>query len=314
MPASGLEARDTEGQVVEEGEMWEMLHKVKRTFERSLPVTGHVRLEVRTESGDVTVREGPDDVVRVRGRVWVSGSPGEVQAVLAAVDRQPPIEQLGSAVQIGDLPSLPEWDNCSIGFDWWIEAPGDTEVQVEVDSGDVEVAGLRGPVEVKVDSGDVGLSRIEGDVEVQVDSGDVEGTGLCGRARFDLDSGDLALRDVRGPVRAVVDSGDVALADLGPEIELSVDSGDVSLASAVPDGARWRIETDSGDVEVRLPQDSRCRIEAVGDCGDLDSDLPLVVETDDDGASARGVLGDGATARIEISTDSGDIALRWANG
>jgi len=37
--------------------MWEILHRVKRTFERSLPVTGHVRLEVRTESGDVAVRE-----------------------------------------------------------------------------------------------------------------------------------------------------------------------------------------------------------------------------------------------------------------
>lgn len=294
--------------------MREMLHKVKRTFERSLPVTGHVRIEVRTESGDVAVRAGPDGVVRVRGRVWLSGPPGEVRAVLEEIDRQPPIGQLGSTVQIGDLPSRPEWDNCSVGFDWWVEAPGGAEVQVEVDSGDVEVAGLRGPVEVKVDSGDVELSRIEGDVDVKVDSGDVDGSQLRGRARFDLDSGDLALRDSRGPVRAVVDSGDVALADLGSELELSVDSGDVSLASAVPDGARWRIHADSGDVEVCLPRDSRCVVEAVVDSGDLDCNLPLVVETDEDGASARGVLGEGATARIEISTDSGDIALRWADG
>ncbi len=293
--------------------MCDMFHKVKRTFERSLPVTGHVRLEVRTESGDVAVREGPDGVVRVRGRVWVSGPPDEVREVLAEVERQPPIEQLGSTVQIGDLPVRHEWDNCSIGFDWWIETPSDTEVQVEVDSGDVEIVGLRGPVALKLDSGDVELARIAGDVEVQVDSGDVDASQLHGRARFDLDSGDLALREVKGPVRAVVDSGDVNLTDLGPELELCVDSGDVNLASAVPDGARWKIETDSGDVEVHLPRDSRCWIEAVADSGDLDCDLPLEVETDDDEVVARGVLGEGSTARIEISTDSGDIALGWGD-
>ncbi|MDY0392499.1 MAG: DUF4097 family beta strand repeat-containing protein [Candidatus Bipolaricaulis sp.] len=265
-----------------------MFHKVKRTFERSLPVTGHVRVEVRTESGDVAVREGPDGVVRVRGRVWVSGPRDEVREVLEEIERQPPIEQTGSTLRIGDLSSrLDGWDNCAVAADYWVEAPVDTEVQVEVDSGDIGVVGLRGPVVVKLDSGDVELAWIEGDLEVQVDSGDVEGTQLRGRAQLDLDSGDLALRDVRGPVRAVVDSGDVALAGLGPEIELSVDSGDVSLASAVPEGARWRIYADSGDVEVCLPRDSRCVIEAVADCGDLDCDLPLVVATDEDGASAR---------------------------
>ncbi len=294
--------------------MWDIFHKVRRTFERSLPVAGHVRLEARAECGDVTVREGPEGVVRVRGRVWVSGPRDEVQDVLAAVERQPPIEQIGSTIRISDLPPQPEWDNCAIGFDWWIEVPSDTEVQVKVDSGDVEIVGLQGPVVAKLDSGDVELTRIAGEVEVQVDSGDVDARQLQGRARFDLDSGDLALQDVRGPVRAVVDSGDVDLADLGPELDLSVDSGDVSLASAVPDGARWRIEVDSGDVEVRLPRDSRCVIEATVDCGDLHCDLPLVVETDEDGASARGTLGEGATARIEISTDAGDMSLGWADG
>lgn len=294
--------------------MCDMFHKVKRTFERSLPVTGHVRLEVRTESGDVAVREGPDGAVRVRGRVWVSGPRDEIREVLAEIERQPPVEQTGATLRIGDLSSrLDAWDNCAVTVDYWVETPSDTEVQVKVDSGDVKVAGLRGPVVVKIDSGDVELSRIEGDLEVEVDSGDVDGSQLRGKARFDLDSGDLALRDVRGPVRAVVDSGDVALADLGSELELSVDSGDVRLASAVPDGARWRIYADSGDVEVWLPRDSRCVVEAVVDCGDLDCDLPLVVETDEDGASARGALGEGATARIEISTDSGDIALRWGD-
>jgi hypothetical protein len=297
---------------VEEGEeMWEILHRVKRTFERSLPVTGHVRLEVRTESGDVAVREGADGVVRVRGRIWVSGPRDEVREVLEEIERHPPVEQTGSTLRIGDLPSQLEWDNCSVAADYWIEAPVDTEVQVEVDSGDVKIVGLRGPVVAKLDSGDVEVARIEGDLEVQVDSGDVEGGQLRGRAWFDIDSGDLDLCDVRGPVRAVVDSGDVALADLGPELELRVDSGDVSLASAVPDGARWRIETDSGDIAVCLPRGSRCVMEAEASSGDLDCDLPLVVETDDEGASARGTLGEGATARIEISTDNGDIALRW---
>jgi hypothetical protein len=223
----------------EEGEMWKIFHRVKRTFERSLPVTGHVRLEVGADCGDVAVREGPDGVVRVRGRIWVSGPPGEVREVLAEIERQPPIEQIGATIRIGDLASRLEWDNCSVALDWWIETPADTEVRVKVDSGDVD------------------------------------------------------------------------LADLGPELELSVDSGDVSLASAVPEGARWRIQTDSGDVEVSLPRGSRCVIEAEARSGDLDCELPLEVETDDERASARGALGEGATARIEISTDCGDISLRW---
>lgn len=294
--------------------MWKIFPTVKRTFERSLPVSGPVRLEVRTEAGDVDVRGGPDGVVRVRGRIWVSGPPDEVGLALAEIERRPPIEQIGSTIRIGDPPPAPEWDNCSVTLDWWIETPAATEVRVEVDSGDVKIVGLRGPVVAKLDSGDIEVAQIEGDLAVQVDSGDVEGSQLRGKARFDVDSGDVVLRNVGGPVRAVVDSGDVTMADLGPSLELSVDSGDVSLASAVPEGARWKVQTDSGDVELRLPRGSRCLIAAEASSGDLDCDLPLVVETDDDGAAARGALGEGATARIEISTDSGDITLRWADG
>lgn len=90
--------------------MCDMFHKVKRTFERSR----HVRLEVCTESSDVAVREGPDGIVRVRGRVWVSGPRDEVREVLEEIERQPPIEQTGSTILIGDLSSrLDEWDKRS---------------------------------------------------------------------------------------------------------------------------------------------------------------------------------------------------------
>jgi hypothetical protein len=312
--------------------MWQILYREKRTFERRLSVAGHVRLEICTDSGDVAVQQGRDGEVHVRGQVVVRGRPDLVRKVLDEIERHPPIEQTGTTIRIGDLDWEHDQDGCSVGLDYWIETPADTEVRVEVDSGDVKIARLRGPVvveadsgdvalsgiegdvEVNVDSGDIALSGIEGDVEVQVDSGDVEGSQLRGRVKLDVDSGDLTLCDVAGPVRVFVDSGDVKIADLGPELDLEVDSGDVRLSSAVPDGARWTVRADSGDVAVRLPRASRCAIEADTSSGDIDSDLPLDVKTRDEEASARGVVGAGGTARIVVSTDSGDIALRWANG
>ncbi len=265
--------------------MWRSLNRKERTFEWSLPVTGHVRLEVRSEAGDVTVREGPDGVVRVRGRVSVWGPLDQAWAVLDEIERRPPVKQTDGAIRIGDLEPWLNGGDCSVSADYRVETPPDTELRVVTESGDVEITGLRGPVLAELTSGDIGVSRIEGDLQVDVDSGDVAGEGLHGKATFDIASGDLALRDATGAVRPFVDSGDVTLSDLGSEFELDVGSGDVALASAVPDGARWTVQTDSGDIEVRLPHSSRCVIEAVADCGDIDCELPLEVETHDEGAS-----------------------------
>src|SRR5215470_8497434 len=74
------------------------------SFQRDLKVTGPVDLEVSTGSGNISVRTGSSDVVKVTGRIhaneWWGGS---AQEKVRKIEANPPIEQNGNVIRIGHI-------------------------------------------------------------------------------------------------------------------------------------------------------------------------------------------------------------------
>jgi DUF4097 and DUF4098 domain-containing protein YvlB len=110
---------------------------------------------------------------------------------------------------------------------------------------------------IELDSGDVKLAGLDGQrFLADTDSGDLEARTIRGDLSLETDSGDATISDVTGTIALRSDSGDVEGRRLrAPDITAASDSGDVALdLLAAP--ASLQAETDSGDVDVRVPGDS----------------------------------------------------------
>src|ERR1700722_11833478 len=76
----------------------------EKSFDRTLSVNGPVTLRVSTGSGYIHVSPGSDNQVHIVGRVksnnsWFGGSSDDVVSRVAA---NPPINQAGNIIRVGD--------------------------------------------------------------------------------------------------------------------------------------------------------------------------------------------------------------------
>lgn len=194
-------------------------------------------VEVASDSGDVTIRAAEVDRTTVRQRF--SYSWGEPERAYSYSD--------GTLVLSGCGP----W--CSVDYE--VTVPRGTALTGSVDSGKLRLRGVAS-VDVEVDSGDVAVSRVAGPVTIDVGSGDVRLRDIAGRTTVHADSGSVAATGVRAPLEAHLSSGDltVRLAEPG-NVRAEVSSGDVLLT--VPD-APYHVtgDTSSGGRDINIRRDS----------------------------------------------------------
>ncbi|WP_243658766.1 DUF4097 family beta strand repeat-containing protein [Tamaricihabitans halophyticus] len=124
----------------------------------------------------------------------------------------------------------------------------DVSYQVEVPR-DVLVTG-------KASSGNVTLTEVGG-VDVQANSGNIEVRRAAGEVRTKASSGNITLVDLTGPVFAEANSGNIRGDQLGNRAEVQASSGDITLNLASPQSVT--ASASSGDVEVGVP-DGRYRV------------------------------------------------------
>jgi hypothetical protein len=294
---------------------------VSTTFDRTLTVTGPVRLELRTGSGDARVRTGEAGAVRIHGEVsarsWFWGNPSERVEQLR---QNPPIEQESNMIRIG------EGRTGSVEVKWEIEVPSDTEMRAITGSGDVEVNGIKGPLNVSSGSGDITAQQINEETTIHTSSGDIVLSAIGAAVQLTTGSGDLTLNDVHGEIRAHTGSGDIQVSQPGGDVTVDTGSGDVTISKMAADlrvrtssgdvtidgqpaeANFWEAHTGSGDVELRLGANPSFRLDARSSSGDIQTSVPLVIEGTESKHELRAKAGDGR-ARIDVQTSSGGITL-----
>lgn len=126
--------------------------------------------------------------------------------------------------------------------------PAGLAYEVEVGSGDAEVAGVAS-LEIDVGSGDLEASRIAGQVSAEVGSGDLEFDDIGSLDVRSVGSGDLDARRIRGDVRiGSLGSGDIELDGVGGSVRVGrIGPGDLDVADVRGDLVVERLG--SGDVD-----------------------------------------------------------------
>ena len=276
------------------------------------------RIELSTTSADVHVATWSGPGIRVEA-IQRGGSRGDYTVN---------VSQSGDIVRVTEANRGPFWCLfCSRDLNYQISVPAGAQAAITTASGDVDVAGLAGPVTLGTVSGDVRAESLAGGLAVETTSGDVRLSDVAGQLSVGTISGEVKLEDGQVDGATVkTTSGDVELAGVAGALSVSTVSGEIDVSGArdgrltlattsgdigydgeLARGGTSQISSISGDVKLALPASSGFRLDASTVSGELRSDFDLqggVAQR----RSLTGVAGDGA-ATLNVSTTSGEIHI-----
>ena len=292
------------------------------SFERTLTVTGRVRLELKNASGDVDITSGEPGEVRIRGEYRIRGwSFGGQRRRVEDLKDHPPIEQHGNFIRVGE--QRESLRNISIRYT--VVVPAETEVRASTGSGDLRLTGVRGPVKLSTGSGDVTAEDLGADAALSTGSGDILLRNLQGRVETSTRSGDIHIQQAKGDVRASTGSGNVRVEDVGGRLTTETGSGDIEVDGIGADlrmtagsgsltvrgnparSTFWELDTGSGDIELEVPPNASFRLYARARSREIDTGLPMVIE-EESRRELRARIGQGE-GRVEVRTSSGTIRI-----
>jgi DUF4097 and DUF4098 domain-containing protein YvlB len=293
-------------------------------FERTLPVAGPLRLDIRTGSGNVRVQRGPADSIHIvarlsGGRSWFNG---DAEERIRRIEAAPPITQTGNTIRIGPLQDDRLYRNISISYD--VTVPMETSVQSRTGSGSQTISDLSGPVDASTGSGGIAIRAIRTDVRASTGSGSIqiEDVGIFfGRTG----SGSITAAAVRGAIDASTGSGRIDVAQTGEgDVDVETGSGGIDVSGARrglraragsgtieidgrPAGG-WSVETGSGGIRIDVPEDSAFELNVRAGSGSINTTHPVSQVGTVSRNRLRGTVRGGGSL-VDLSTGSGAIQI-----
>lgn len=293
------------------------------SFDRTLSVSGPIRVELNGASGDVSITGGSSGKVHIHAEARASGfgfdSPDK--RVKEIVDN-PPIEQLGDVIRVGQ--DMRHFRGVSISY--VIEVPRETEISSNVLSGSQSIHNVRGPLKIDSASGSIDVDHIEKQTQLSTLSGSIQAADINDDLRANSASGSVVASNIKGDVRISAISGSTQVKKPGGRVEASSASGTVDVQGAHKDvrahavsgevkvdgdpgsNSYWDLKTASGLVQLGVPKNANFHLAADAVSGAIRTDIPIVVE-EQGKHSLRARVGNGG-GRVEVHTVSGEIRVR----
>jgi len=292
------------------------------SFDRTYPVSGHIRIELTNASGDVSIIGGTDGKVHVHGDVRASGFGFESpKKRLDDTLANPPVEQRGETIHIGqDMSHLRH-----LAIAYTIQVPHDTEVDSNVASGAQTIRNVTGPIKVKAASGSIRVENIDRDAQITTASGSISAADIGSDTRISTASGSINVANIKGDVRANAMAGVIEVRNPGGRVEADTASGLVDIQGASHDvtahavsgkvsvvgnpggESYWELKTVSGGVRLSVPASANFHLSADAVTGEIRTDIPILIEEQDKHA-LRASMGSGG-GRVQVHTVSGEIRV-----
>ncbi|HZL25061.1 MAG TPA: DUF4097 family beta strand repeat-containing protein [Acidobacteriaceae bacterium] len=258
-------------------------------FDRTLTVNGQADLYVSTGSGHIKITAGSDSQIHIKAHVhagW-NASP-TIDGRITKIVENPPIQQTGNTVRIGETNDRELYNNISIDYD--ITAPASVALNLRSGSGDVDVEHL---------------GRF---ISATSGSGSVHAQGIHGPADLHTGSGDIVLQeDSAGEVKAQTGSGSIHIDGLNGALTARTGSGDI-VANGHLNGAA-RLSTGSGSVRLNLAPDAHFDLEGSTGSGSIRVHFPNAPQQNDESRHHLTGAVNGGGPVLEARTGSGDIDI-----
>src|SRR6267154_2680230 len=204
------------------------------TFEKTFQVNGPVELEVRSRSGDITVRSGGSGAVTVRGKIFVSDRWlfGNRHADVSDIEQHPPLRQDGNNIHI-------EYVNArDISVDYEVTVPANTTIRTHSGSGDQIIEGTHGNADLHSGSGNITARGVRGAFRADAGSGDITAEGTqTGTWTVRTGSGNV---HVRLPANAAFDA------------DISTSSGTLDLDAPITMTVQGRVQESHKSIQGKV--------------------------------------------------------------
>ncbi|WP_263384719.1 DUF4097 family beta strand repeat-containing protein [Granulicella arctica] len=265
-----------------------------RTFDRTLNVASTPNVTVSTGSGNVHLHAGSDSQIHVVAHIhsgnnsWF-GSSNDVEARMQQIANNPPIQQSGNDVTIGERHGNNDlYRNISIDYD--ITLPHASAISANTGSGDVQIES-------------VGAS-----LKANTGSGNIKAQGIHGVATLETGSGDIELQETAtGDIRAHTGSGNIHLAGVASGLQAQTGSGDIEIAGNP--STDWKLETGSGNIRMNLGSSARFSLNASTGSGSVNVAQPITMQGSLNKHHVSGTVNGGGPV-LRADTGSGDIEIR----
>lgn len=253
-----------------------------------LSADGLTGINLKTQSGDLSVTGGDANDVLIQAVVTARGSDSEnakeraeeIEVIYDIEDGSLNVKDSGTKMQITGPYSV----------DYTITVPRKFDVKLQTMDGDVVIRYIDGDIGVNNYSGDIHCKECSESIKINTKSGDIEIDGFTGVIGLRTLSGDLILSDVV--------SGAVSCNTL---------SGDISGQINPTTNANISAKTISGDIELGIDIAAELSISADTLSGDISCNLPVHgTETKEHRFTA---ILNSDSGNMNLSTKSGDISL-----
>ena len=256
---------------------------MSRRVER-FEISGTPRIFLRLPAGAARVVAGEEAVVEVR----MSGREATLERFL--------VEERGGRIVIEpEGGRIGRW----AGVDVELRLGTGADVHTRLTSGDVSVNTEIATLVVESGSGDVAVGAVSGDVKIKTASGDIKVGSVGGRLDVAAASGDVRVGSSQDVVVKTA-SGDIDIGEVAGSMVAHSASGDIEVERFT--GDLFQAKTLSGDVRLGLTAGRSFAVEFQSLSGDIRTRYPV----------DSGGPGTGTTARLAVTTMSGDIVVRDA--
>ena len=304
------------------------------SFDRTLPVSSPLKVDVWTDSGDISVRAGEPGKIEIHARLRGINSDDEsIESRIQAIESNPPVvrDDEGHSVRVGYFGNEDAARNISVTYE--LVVPADTELHSETAEGDQTVEGIQGPVDATSGSGVLHLWHIEKSTRADTGSGDIDLRDVHGRVYAKAGTGTIHIadvsRDLASPrsgfmtfpgrervamqfigfpeeVEIITGSGDVDVEDLEGGLQVTTGSGNMRVSGRpISD---WMLDTGTGTVRVLFAREANFALVAHTSSGTIAPHDAVAVHGTNTPHELREQVGQGGPS-VSIKTASGDIVI-----
>jgi DUF4097 and DUF4098 domain-containing protein YvlB len=261
-------------------------------FDRTLNVSGgQADLYVSSGSGHVHITPGSGNEIHVTAHLHGGWSHGQdTQPRIDRIIANPPIQQSGNSIHIGDVRGEDRelYNNISIDYD--ITAPKSVALNLRTGSGDIEVDNLGRFLKAETGSGSIRAHGIAGPAELHSGSGDVE----------------LQQQPPSGAVLASTGSGSIRIEGLNGSLTAKTGSGDIEASGNLTGPAS--LQSGSGSIRLHIGHEAHFALDASTGSGSIRVSQPGAPQSNDEKHHVSASINGGGPT-LKASTGSGDIEI-----
>ncbi|GGO07593.1 DUF4097 family beta strand repeat-containing protein [Saccharibacillus kuerlensis] len=255
-------------------------------------------LSVEGINGDIVIRRGFSDRIRVHSTVWVdrveaeeakgiaekTGIKIEEGKTLAITTEAQPYGTSGRRQPRIDLEILlpPERS-----FDMNIRTNGGSvtldgvqalrSISVQTGGGNLNFTNVSGNITASTLRGGVRVSTVTGSIQADTQQGDIESSNVAGSVKFTTMLGSIIANGTIGDIAVDTRNGSIDIGGVNFGLSAQTLNGNISVSSRVVRGD-WSVYSAVGRIDLTLPSSGDYRMEGSNGYGNINSELPFGIQ------------------------------------